>query len=121
MNKPANYRYRDLKPGDAYSEAWRRVYQRECAFFSAMFAFVAGAGVGMVIDHFGVPLAAKMLISLAGICVFILALLYQYSPCPRCKRAYNRMWWYGGLVYRSTCARCGLPKWAPDDPEKGEG
>ena len=114
MNKPANYRYRDLKPGDAYYEAWRG-YRRTLRVGSALTLFFIITSVADM--TFGVP--EQMI--WAEIWIFIFGFGYVGEclwgmRCPSCGEKWGTRW--RGPSRIGACRNCHLPKYAPDDLDK---
>ena len=126
MTNPANYRYRDLKPGDAYYEAWRKFNRKQISPFWAFLGFLPFS-IAMFVMFERVGLSddwAMLPIVCYGIGYIVFGLWSLRVRCPRCKNQYlgpvlKRKGLYSAT--RNECYYCDLPRWAPDDPDKDAG
>lgn len=121
MSEPVKYRYRDLKPGDAYYEAWRKFNRRDLAPFwiflglipFSLLVFLGFERMGLGDDWVIVPLFVY------GIGYMVSSFWSRGGRCPRCGEVfrgpvYSDTFW----SFKGTCRYCSLAKWAPDDPDK---
>lgn len=119
MSNPTRYRYRDLKPEDPYYEAWKYLHTGESVQ-------AIGLGLGMLlffatmaVAFMGPPVVLIYLMAAVAMGLFLvgggLGMIWIIGfICPRCgKSRMNQV-----SMNDSICPDCGLPKWAPDDPDK---
>ncbi len=108
---------RDLKKEDRYFRAWNDYRIKEILVWTFGLAYVPMNMALQEIEHKyrgHVYLSRWIaLLWLAGVAVLLL-LVYSWH-CPRCGRRF-----FGLNLGRTKCAHCGLPKWAPDDPDKAK-
>ncbi|MEW6776872.1 MAG: hypothetical protein AB1405_11295 [Bdellovibrionota bacterium] len=130
---PAAHRKEDLKPSDPYYAAWRShaIYHR--IFVAAVAGWFVLVPVAFVLPY----KSGAFVLLLANIfSTFVAFTLAAQWRCPRCgkffsgvseKRAEAMTWLppsirsmraKGGLSFgRFSCVNCGLPHWAPRDPD----
>jgi hypothetical protein len=121
--RPA-FRYRDLRPGDAYWSNWRDMSRREIVSGLTLLAWIPITFVLLLLltlldlqatDSHGnsvwfIPCA------LVALSPFIVSRVWaHFWPCPRCTQPFFGDWWFS-CPFARNCVHCGLPRYAPADP-----
>jgi hypothetical protein len=112
---------RDLVPGDPYYDAWHeygRVWRRSLVLFAVSFWGGSALTAGLVGVFF--PAAPVWITPVLILPWVAAAAMAGQAPirwrCPRCARPFfSTTWFRNGFARR--CLHCGLPKWAPRDPD----
>jgi hypothetical protein len=110
-----------VEPEDIYEAQWRRyrlIYWR--SFLLSTFLFLGGIGGTLKVFELWIPRAPGWLPFVSSLPWLFAAIFASQPPikwlCPRCgRRFFSASWYTNGLA--SGCVHCGLPKWAPNDPD----
>lgn len=118
-----------MKPGDPYFHDWSRYRQSTRRAYRGMIlfgGFLAGAIVFLAVNQGTQLLPTQVAAAIAGILSAVGASFLGFAnrtsmetlelPCPRCGLPFLRGP-AGENGFARHCLNCGLPKWAPRDPD----
>lgn len=109
-----------LKETDAYFTAWSEFHRRRIYMWTT--CLTAMLGVGMVAAAVTEDWATWMTVAILLPVFAFSGLRHLFWHCPRCDRPYLTRyfgWFYLDLetALGWKCRHCGLPRWAPHDPD----
>lgn len=121
--------WRQLKPGDPYFKDWSKYRQSTRWAYRGMIrfgGFLAGTVLFLVVNERVQLLPAQAVAAVAAVLTVVGTALLGFAsrtsleslevPCPRCDLPFLRGP-TGENGFARHCLNCGLPKWAPKDPD----
>jgi hypothetical protein len=113
-------RKKDLRPGDPYYAAWHeysRARRRAWILFPLLFWGGTALAFGIQDTWFpSEPWLVPVLMAPSVIAAIVVGHSGARWRCPRC----HELFFAAGMVgnaFARRCMHCGLPKWAPKDPD----